>query len=94
MKRHVLMLIGGILIAAFKWTEDQFRFPKVPVPQCVGDRILHTIACSRTMDLWAGTLRFMHAKNHFSDTLPVWSQIPRGLVRGSGLLSPRKRPDK
>jgi hypothetical protein len=34
MNRHVLMygLIGGILIAALKWTEYQFRFPKVPVP--------------------------------------------------------------
>ena len=33
-KRHVLMygLIGGILIAALKSTEYQFRFPKVPVP--------------------------------------------------------------
>jgi hypothetical protein len=34
MKRHVLIygLIGGILIAALKSTEYQFRFPKVPVP--------------------------------------------------------------
>jgi hypothetical protein len=36
--------------------------------QCVGDGILHTICRSRTMDL-GRILRFMHAKNHFSDTL-------------------------
>jgi hypothetical protein len=46
------------------------------VPQCVGDRILHTICCNRTIRLGC-ILRFMHANNHFSDTLSVRPLIPQ-----------------
>ena len=54
-----LSCLSGLNAGRFRATDGQ----------CVGDRILHTICCSRTMDLGLHITVHARKKNHFSDTL-------------------------
>jgi hypothetical protein len=64
------------------------------IPQCVGDRILHTICCSRTMDLGLHIAVHARKKSFLRHTVRLSPKRKGPKLRGIGIVSTHYVPIK